>query len=284
MPLSLTRAAIVAVSLAVLAAGWGAWTWWRAGKELRRPLASPAQPGPQHTALDCARLPRERLMIVLVLGQSNSANHAESRASGGPGVYSWHEGRCYDAQDPLPGASGDGGSLWTSLGPMLRAAGAADHVLFVPLGVTTTSVAQWRRHPILVQRLETTARALAASNLAPTQVIWYQGEADSFNATKPDDYRRDFKAVVARLRELGVQAPVYVALSTLCQQRSNPAVREVQRALPTELERVRPGPDMDALFGPTHRYNGCHFGTSSRPLAAEAWRRALMHETPTAGR
>jgi hypothetical protein len=269
---------MVAAFLAALAAAWGGWEWWRSGEELRRPLAPPAQPGPRHTAVDCAQLPRERLMVVLVLGQSNSANHAESRTDAGPGIYSWHDGQCYQALDPLPGASGDGGSLWTSLGPMLRAAGAADRVLFVPLGITTTSVAQWRRHPLLVQRLEATVRTLAQSNLAPTQVIWYQGEADSFNATKPEDYRRDFKAVLARLRDLGVHAPVYVALSTLCQQRSNPAVREVQRALPSELAGVRPGPDMDALFGPSHRYNGCHFSASSKPLAAEPWRRALMHE------
>lgn len=279
MSTGIGRALIAALALGLLlAAALAGRRAWHAGAEFRRELAPPAQPLPIHQPKDCAELPRERRMVVLVLGQSNSANHAESRAEGGPGVYSFFEGRCYHARDPLPGASGDGGSLWTRLGPMLRAAGAAETVVFVPLGITATSVAQWQRHPALVKRLDATAHALAQARLDVTQVVWYQGEADSFKATPPEDYRRDFERVLARLRALGISAPVYVPLATLCQKRSNPGVREVQRALPQQLAGVRAGPDMDALFGPAHRYNGCHFGISSAPLAAEAWRRALMNE------
>jgi hypothetical protein len=278
------RLAQVALALLVLLAlAWGAWRWWRAGAEFRQELAPATQPLPFHRAVDCAAMPRERRMVLLVLGQSNSANHAETRAAGGPGIYSWHDGLCYEARDPLPGASGDSGSLWTRLGPLLRERSAAETVLFVPLGISTTSMAQWDRHPVLVGRLESTARALAAARIEVTHVVWYQGEADSFKGTPSADYRRDFGRVLARLRALGIAAPVYVALATLCQKRSNPAVREVQRALPAELPDVRPGPDMDALFGPANRYNGCHFGTTSAPLAAEAWRRALMNELPTSG-
>ncbi len=279
MSYRLRRILLATLALIVAcAASWVVWRWWRAGEEFRRELAPPAPVLSFHRAVDCASLPHEHRMVVLVLGQSNSANHAETRADGGPGVYSWHEGRCYEARDPLPGASGSGGSLWTRLGPMLRAANAADTVLFVPLGVTTTSVAQWDRHPVLVGRLEAVARALAAADIHVTHVVWYQGEADSFKATSAQDYRRDFHRVLARLRALGIAAPVYVPLATLCQKRSNPAVREAQRVLPDELAGVRPGPDMDAIFGAVHRYNGCHFGTASAVLAAEAWRQALMNE------
>lgn len=267
--------AALGLGVALAAAGW-AWIGWKAGEELRRELAPPAPVQGFHRAVDCEGLPRERRMVVLVLGQSNSANHVESRAEGGPGVYTWHAGRCYEASDPLPGASGGGGSLWTRLGPMLRAQDAARAVLFVPLGITSTSIAQWNRHPVLVERLRSTAAALGQAGLAPTHVVWYQGEADSFKGTPGDAYRRDFARLLRTLREWGIDAPVYVPLATLCQTRSNPAVREVQAALPSEFAGVNPGPDMDALFGPGHRYDGCHFGAASAAWAAEAWLRALL--------
>jgi len=262
------------------AAAWYGRKWWSTGAEFRAPLAALAMPGPEHVGIDCGRLPRGRLMVVLVLGQSNSANHAQTRAAGGTGVFSWHEGRCYAALDPLPGASGDGGSLWTHLGPAIVSSGAFDAVLFVPLGITSTSVAQWARHPFLVQRLTFTVQGLWRAGREITHVVWYQGEADSFKQTPASEYRRDFAQVLERLRSIGVAAPIWVAQATLCQARSNPAVRKLQARLPHEFAGVRAGPDMDALFGPLHRYNGCHFSTSSAPLAAQAWLQVLLHSEP----
>ncbi len=273
---------LLAALLTALAAA-AAWRAWGAGEEFRRPLAPVALPAPQQHALDCGRLtaPGQRLMVVLVLGQSNAANEVQSRATGGPGVYTWYEERCFEALDPLPGASGEGGSLWTRLGPLIVASAAYDGVLFVPLAVNATSVAQWHRHPALSERLRRTLLALRAAKLEPSHAIWYQGEADSFKQTSAADYRRDFVRLLQNLRGLGLQAPLWVAQATRCQKRSNPAVRSVQLALPQELPGVRAGPDMDALFGPQHRYDGCHFGTDSAGLAALAWQQALFAAAPS---
>ena len=273
---------VVLAALMLGLAGAAAWHAWRAGEEFRRPLTALALPAPQQHALDCGRLtvPGQRLMVVLVLGQSNAANHVQSRATGGPGVYAWHEGRCFEAVDPLPGASGEGGSLWTRLGPLIVASAAYDGVLFVPLAVNATSVAQWHWHPALSERLRRTLLALRAAKLEPSHAIWYQGEADSFKQTSAADYRRDFVRLLQELRGLGLQAPLWLAQATKCQKRSNPAVRSVQEALPQELPGVRAGPDMDALFGPQDRYDGCHFSTDSATLAAQAWQQALFAPAP----
>jgi hypothetical protein len=272
---------LVAMLAAAAVAHFG-WRHWRAGAELRQPLPPMAQPGPQHGVHDCSHLASApgRLMVVLVLGQSNAANHVQNRAAGGANVYTWHQGRCLDATDPLPGATGDGGSLWTRLGPRIVAAGIAEAVLFAPVAVNATSVSQWARHPELIGGLQTTVQGLHAAGLQASHVIWYQGEADSFKQTSAAAYRRDFLLVLQRLRKLGVHAPVWMAQATLCQQRSNPQVRALQAALPREGPGVRAGPDMDALFGPSHRFDGCHFGTESALLAAEAWRQALQSAAP----
>ena len=129
-------------------------------------------------------------MAGLVPGQSNSANHAETRAEGGPGD-SWYDERCHEARDSLPGASGDSGSLWTRLWPMLRAGRGRDGA-FCAGGNHDHLGGAVEPAPCAHGRVESTARALAAA----------------------------------------------------------------------------------------HRYNGCHFGSVSALLAAEAWRRALMNESP----
>jgi hypothetical protein len=272
--------ALVALTVLVAVAATKAREHWRATEELRRPLASLAAPGPEQVALDCAALPGPRRWVILVLGQSNAANHVQTRADAGPGVFVFHAGRCYAARDPLPGASGDGGSVWTRLAPMLIASGQVDSVLLVPLAVNASTVAQWLHHPALVRAQNETFGALRQNRLEASHVLWHQGEADSYKRTTAEDYRRDLLALFQRLREQGVRAPIWVARATLCQQRRNPEVRAVQEALPAEQPGLRAGPDLDALFGPEHRYDGCHFGTGSALLAAEAWRDALLGPGP----
>jgi hypothetical protein len=135
----------------------------------------------------------------------------------------------------------------------------------------------------MVQQLADTLEALRRARLEVTHVIWYQGEAESFKQTSAPEYRRHLLSVLQRVRDGGVAAPIWVARSTLCQQRSNPAVRQAQAALPDEVPGLRAGPDMDDLFGPAHRYDGCHFSTASALLAAGAWREALLAAPVEAG-
>src|SRR4051812_7416200 len=47
--------------------------------------------------------------VFLVLGQSNAANHGETRHRADGNVFAF-DGKLYEAEDPLPGATGDGGS------------------------------------------------------------------------------------------------------------------------------------------------------------------------------
>lgn len=266
---------LAALGLLLLGAAFAGRAWWKAGAEFRRPLAEIALPGPAHRAVDCAAIPREGLMVALLLGQSNSANHAQTKATAGPRAWSWFDGRCYEAADPLPGASGQGGSVWTRFAPLALASGRHAGVLLVPLGVDTTSVALWARHPVLVGRLEVAARGLRDAGLPVTHVLWHQGEADSYKQTSAAAYRRDFIVVLERLRALGVTAPMWVAQATACQQRRNPAVRALQVELPKTLAGVLAGPDLDERFTPQWRYDGCHFSTEGAAVAAADWWRAL---------
>lgn len=258
------------VSLAIAAA-----LWWARRPSPDSELTPIAGLTALHREVDCGSIERSRLLVLLVLGQSNAANHGQTRAGPAAGVFGFHEGRCFEAADPLPGASGDGGSVWTRLAPQLLQPGQVDAVLLVPLAVNSTSIEQWNRHPVLLGGLQRLLGQLNNSGFRVSKVLWHQGEAESFKDTSGEAYREGFTRWLERLRGLGVDAPVWVARATRCQTRGNAAVSAVQAELPGQLAGVRAGPELDRLFDTHHRYDGCHFSSAGLTAAAQAWRAAI---------
>src|SRR5207302_978124 len=97
------------------------------------------------------------------------------------------------------------------------------------------------------------------------------------------EYCGFFRSMLREVREAGVDAPVYVALATLCEGAPHPfqnraEIRRGQKKAVSIRDRIRPGPDTD-LIGIEHRRDGCHFSASGQELAAQAWFKAI-----TAGR
>lgn len=234
-----------------------------------------AQPSPQAVALNCATLKSAHLMVVLILGQSNAANHGLSPASAGAKAFSFFQGHCYVAQDPLPGATGEGGSVWTRLAPQLIQAGIADQVLFVPLAVESTTVAAWNQDARLRSHLLSTLQELQTQGLPVTHIFWHQGEADAKAATPGARYQNDFRQLVAFLREQGLSAPIYVAQASICRNQANVEIRAAQHAVLNPALGILPGPDTDVLDG-TYRYDGCHFSDAGLARAATLWLAALQ--------
>jgi len=211
---------------------------------------------------DCPR----NATVIVGFGQSNSANNARGlRNPDNPKLLNFYRGRCYLARDPLLGASGKGGSMLTALGESLVARG--ETVVLVSLGVGGTSVSEWASGK-LNTGLRQTLKSLIEADLAPSYVLWHQGERDAALGTA--DYAAQFGAVVGAIRESGVQAPVYAAVATRCFGRApNESLRSAQLSLPSLYSGVRQGPDTDAL-GSEYRPDGCH-------LLAELHARLWLH-------
>lgn len=248
--------------------------WWTLLRVA--PLPEPIEsPSAQHREVDCGALPRKNLLVVLVLGQSNAANHGETRAMPREPIYSFFGGRCFAASDPLPGASGQGGSVWTRLAPTLLQPGAVDAVLLVPWAAGSTSIRAWNQHPQLVEGLGEVLRKLKLAGFEVGMVLWHQGEMESFKGTTGEAYQAAFAQWLSRLRGHGVAAPVWVAQATRCQQQENASVKAAQQRLPDQLQGVRAGPDLDRLFDPMNRYDGCHFSEAGLEAAAQAWRASI---------
>jgi hypothetical protein len=226
--------------------------------------------------VDCAELNQPGSAIVIALGQSNAANESELRFQPGDGVFNFNffDGKCYAARDPLLGATGEGGSVWSQLGDKLVRSGAYRRVLIAPIAVGGSRVLAWTPEGVHFSRIEAVQKALSDAGLKATHVLWHQGESDA-RWTSKEDYIAQFGSMLAGMRRIGIDAPVYVAVASLCRRQPSEAIRAAQRELPQLLPNVRPGPDTDELDRFRWRRDGCHFSAEGLEKHADLWVRAL---------
>lgn len=210
-------------------------------------------------------------MVALVFGQSNAANFGESPRVARLGVYNLYRGYFYRARDPLRGANGEGGSVWTRLGDKLIAEKLFDRVIFVPAAVGATEIAQWAPdgalHPLILKAIEDAQRR----RLKITHLLWHQGESDAVLYTSKTDYKQRFLAMLASIRAHGVDAPVFVAVATRCGQYPvNNEIAAAQRELVDPSLGIYPGPNTD-LLDESYRYDTCHFSNEGLDAHASLW-------------
>lgn len=217
----------------------------------------------------------KRTMVALVFGQSNAANSGETRYRPRQSVYNFYRGKLYLARDPLLGATGRGGSVWTRLGDKLIDRMAYESVVFVPLGVGATSITRWTVGGDLHEKVLRAVREVKGKGLTITHLLWHQGESD-VGRTSTQAYKRMFQDMVLSIREQGVDAPVYVSLATRCHtQKPDETIRRAQRELVSSPRRIYAGPDTDTL-GLRYRYDRCHFSAEGLERFAELWLEALV--------
>lgn len=266
--------------LAVAAALLTAWAGAAQGQTMAEAAAKAGArvPDPAQAVVPCP--PQTgRTMVALLLGQSNAANHSDRRNAAGPSVVSLFDGKCRAAADPLPGGSGDGGSLWPLLGEKLTRSGAFDRVVLVPAAINGAGIARWAPGGDLASWLAATVASLQGLYRV-THVFWLQGETDLLLETPAAAYQTMFGALRGRLREMGVDAPVHLTVSSgFCGRPKmgvpappgNP-VATAQRALIAAGRGTCGGPDTDALLSaPGDRHDGCHMSGQGADKLAAAW-------------
>lgn len=244
--------------------------------------AAPTSPGPAAAvtatprAARAARVARtQRVMVALVFGQSNAANWGESLRTAGPRVFTFFRGSFARAKDPLPGANGTGGTVWTRLGDKLIASGLYDRVVFVPAAIGATQISEWAPGGLLHKDLLRNVREATEAGYTFTHLLWHQGESDAVLGTSTQDYEDRFRAMLAAIRQLGVDAPAFVAVTTRCSAFiPNPEIRKAQQALVDPALGIFGGPDTDVL-DESFRYDGCHFSDAGLDMHANLWLKVI---------
>ncbi|MGQ0810068.1 MAG: sialate O-acetylesterase [Nitrospiraceae bacterium] len=230
---------------------------------------------PTRTEVSLATVKTSGVMVALAFGQSNSANGGETPKLAGQRVFNFYKGKLYRAQDPLLGADGTGGSIWTRLGDHLIERKLHENVVFVTIGVDGSEIARWRPSGDLHANLLGTIRELQRNGLSPTHLLWHQGESDAGLRTSKAAYKQMFLEMASSIKQEGVTAPIYVSIATRCKkQRPESIIQEAQAELVDIPKGIYPGPNTDTL-GLGYRYDGCHFSDEGLEQAALLWLEAL---------
>lgn len=283
------RVAIAMLGLA-LCAGYlkHRWHLHQSDQDLARRLPAVAVEGVERPSSRPCHSAQEPGLRLLMLGQSNAANHGQPSqprsAAAAALVFDGHG--CFAMQDPLPGGTGSGASIWSQLPAALGRQGIAGPIEISVLGVESTTINEWARASSpLHQRLRQQLTALQNARWQPDLVLWQQGEADAMAGTSAAAYQHDFEQLLITLQSHGIKAPVMTALSTYCagRQEAGDAAASVIRAALTDLPRRLPqvvvGPDTDRLIN-QHRWQKCHFSATGLSAAAELWAGQIADAVP----
>ena len=224
--------------------------------------------------------------VFVVAGQSNSANYGEEKQTPQTGLVASFDGTVWrPADDPQPGATGNGGSFLPALGDELaRKLGVP--VGFVSCGVGGTSVREWLpkgatfpHPPTIESRVEKRPDGLWMSKGAAYEtflarmkplgprgfraVLWHQGESDANQKdptrTLPGNlYRKSLETIIRESRrEIGWEVPWFVAQASYHGpgDEGSDDLRAAQASLARDGIALA-GPDSDALRGDLRERDG----------------------------
>lgn len=217
--------------------------------------------------------------VLLVMGQSNAANFGETKYSAAcSNSLNFYNGVLYPLADPLKGASGIGGSVWSRLADLLITKGLARVVIIAPVSIGGTSIETWKPGGINNHLIIETVIALRSKGLHITHVLWHQGESDNTvqyplltAAQNAQRYRSEFLQIVAQLRSLGVHAPVFPAQATRCNTTPpDLLLQQAQHDLASDSLGIYNGPNTD-LLGNEYRFDRCHFSDLGLQVHAMLW-------------
>ncbi len=224
------------------------------------------------TAPDCGpMLKGEQPVVVLVLGQSNAANHAQPSREPVPPMPVLHDGGCGLSSAPLPGATGQGGSVWPWVHQALKGRWQGHPIVWSVIAVDATSIDEWALPQSgLRQYWQMQADRIKGTHWPVVAVLWQQGEADARDRTAMADYRDGLAALRAGFVARGLDAPWWLARSTYCPPHDGGQVREaIRQLLVIPDSGFVEGPDTDTIGA--ERREGCHFTAEGAKAAAGLW-------------
>lgn len=223
--------------------------------------------------------PTNQKIVLLVLGQSNAANYGnELFSSNCNKTYNFYQGNLFPLKDPLMGASGEGGSVWSRLANLLIENNFSKEIIIAPAAVGGTAIEQWIPGGSLNHLISETVNDLHTSNHEITHVLWHQGESNH-SALSPNtsdiqnalNYKNNFNILVDYLRDLNVNSPIFIAQATRCGSRSiDIDLQNAQFELANDSLKIYNGPNTD-LLGNEYRYDNCHFNAKGLNEHARLW-------------
>jgi hypothetical protein len=243
---------------------------------------------------------------LFVWGQSLASNSGHDRhaARDSDKTCVYADGNFYPCSDPIVGAEGPGGSVWSRF---------ADSMLGRPINNSTvsqiiigccaqgsTSITDWAPGGSEASRLLRCLSDYIANVGQPTHLAYSQGEQD-VGILSTEQWVGRWQSMHASVRNLGCTSKIWTSIETICNVRTaaDPFDEGVIRRLPDSYvhievgrQNIRAAQRLAGTFGPDTRTgpnldlidwhlracgDGCHFGERGLAMAAQAWAIALTN-------
>jgi hypothetical protein len=205
--------------------------------------------------------PRWRMPFVLIAaGQSNAANHGRPPGRAGEGTYALAADGLYPLTDPLPGASGQGGSVWSRWAALRRARHPEQQVVVAAVAQGSSAVADWVGLGAHAKRIQQLLPQLKRQGLNVDAVVWIQGETEAWRPQASGlAYRSALNQWIDSIRSLDISAPIFICLTSRDGNGViNTTIRQAQASTWSESANVYAGVDIDSL-GEPFRSDRVHF-------------------------
>ena len=199
---------------------------------------------------------REDALIVIGFGQSNSANHTGHRFnSEDNSIINFWDGVCFQAKDPMIGATGYQGSIWIPLAKKLRKK-KGQKIVVATFGVQGTFIQQWLEDKELTKFYDFNLFKLKKAYSYPDTAFWIQGE-NEIN-TIPNDLRKYYNKFFSQFLSKFPKTSLYVTGTSYCNGIQNKNVIKIQKETAEKSGAIYVG-ETDSILGAKFRYDDCHY-------------------------
>lgn len=217
--------------------------------------------------------------VILVMGQSLSANQSSEKFSTKypESAINYFNGKCYAANSPLLGATGEHGEFITPLADLLIASKKYKTVIIVSSGIGGTAINRWQAKGDLNTMVSKTIDQLSSAYKI-TEVIWQQGESDYLENTSTPAYINSFYSLSNTLLQKNIQAPMFISISSKCGPKwiSNNPISTAQNLL-IDNRKIFLGVNSDKLLGVEDRTpDECHLMGSGQLKIAKSYYEAIL--------
>lgn len=218
----------------------------------------------------------ELTWVIVTAGQSLVCNYASgtyTKTSTKIHQLNLLNGGVYEAADPTLGVDGTQTNFAVRLADKLITAGKCQRVIFLPIGVGGSDIAQWGLGGAYNHRIGVAFRRLASIGLTPTMFLWQQGTSDNSLGTTQATYTARGNEMISTVRaNAAVNLPIFIAKESWVSGVLSTPVRAAQTALVNPSSFIFVGPDIDTI---TDRQDASHMNATGANLQAAAWQSAV---------
>ena len=193
-------------------------------------------------------------MIIIVSGQSNSANFLKSFKNYKNNHYNYFEGNCYALSNPVLGAEGEMSSIVPALAKNLD---ISENIIFITSGRGGYSITSNDNKEFIDYNIQA-LNELKKKNNYLRFLIWIHGESDIGNSKL---YEKSFENIYQSILDTqndSENIELIITQTSYCKNLGDKLLRDKQRAISLSKNSLLEIINTDEL-GNEFRYDDCHF-------------------------